>query len=95
MTISCAEPVVDGDVSLQVELPMAELDHREASAAHYLDLVYTRCALSQYGRHQLQQLRRGSRGQVDVGQDGVFRLAVFRLVLGRLRDRGENERALF
>lgn len=67
--MSFAVPVVDGDVSLQVELPMAELDHWEACAAHCLDLMHSRCALPQYGRHQLQQLRRGSRGQVDVGQD--------------------------
>lgn len=67
-----AVPVVDGDVSLQIELPMDELDHREACAAHCLDLIHSRCALPQYGRHQFQQLRRRGRGQVDVGQDGVF-----------------------
>lgn len=47
-----AVPVIDCNVSLQIELPMAELDHREARAAHCLDLMHPRRALPQYGRHQ-------------------------------------------
>lgn len=67
-----AVPVIDCDVSLQTELPMAELDHREARAAHCLDLMHPRRALPQYGRHQFQQLSWRGRRQVDVGQDGLI-----------------------
>lgn len=77
--IITAGPVVDGNVPLQIELTMAELDHREACTVHRMDLKHSGCTLPQNSRHQLQQLVLGGRGQVDVGQDGVLRTAALRL----------------
>lgn len=69
-------PVVDSDVSLQVQLTMMELNHRETSAADHVDFVHTGNAAFEDRCHKFQDLcwRRG--GEVDIREDGVLRAAV-------------------
>ena len=51
-------PVVNGDVSLEVELTVMELDNREAGAADHVDLVHTRDTLNQDPCHKVQHISR-------------------------------------
>lgn len=69
-------PVVDGDVSLEVELLVTELDHRKSSSAERLNFVNTWNALPQNNSDQLQNFSRRGSGQVNVRQNGVFRTAI-------------------
>lgn len=84
----CSQPVVDGDVSMEVELSMTELDHRKPSSAERLDFVHAWNALPQNGSNQLQNFSRSSSGQVNVRQNGVFRMAILRLIFSCLLKMG-------
>lgn len=81
-------PVVNGDVPLQVELVVMELDHGEASAADHGDFVRAGDTASKDRRHEVQDLGRGGGGQVDVRQDGVLGAAIVRRALPCLEQKG-------
>lgn len=70
------QPVVDCDVPVQVEVTMAELDDGQSCSGQRLHLVNARDALPQDSRDQLQHLSGRRRGEIDVGQDGVFRTSI-------------------
>lgn len=78
------QPIVDCDVSLEVELSMTELDHRKSGSAERLYFVYTRNALPQNGCNKLQNFNRSGSGQVNVRQNGVFRMAILGLIFSCL-----------
>ncbi len=50
---SCFQPVVDGDVTVEVELSMTELDHRKSGSAEGLDFMHSWNALPQNDCNQL------------------------------------------
>lgn len=81
---SCFQPVVDGDVTVEVELSMTELDHRKSGSAEGLDFMHSWNTLPQNDCNQLQDFSRSGSGQVNVGQNGVFRTAILRLILSCL-----------
>lgn len=78
------QPVVDGDVSLKVELSMTELDNGKSCWGERLYFVHTWNTLSQNGSYQIQDFHRSGCGQVYVRQNGVLGAAVFRRILSSL-----------
>lgn len=63
---------------------MTELDHRKSGSAERLYFVHTWYALPQNGCNKLQNFSRSGSGQVNVGQNGVFRMAILRLIFSCL-----------
>ena len=78
-------PVVNGDVPLQIKLPVMELDHRETSAAHHMDFVHAGDTARKDCRHEIQDLGWSGSRQVNVRQDGVLRAAIVRHALPCLK----------
>lgn len=69
--MALAVPVLDADVSVQVELAVVELDHGEASAAHYADFVHAGDAAFQDHGHVFQDFSRSRSGQIEVLREVV------------------------
>lgn len=67
------QPVINGDVPLQVKLTVMEFDNGETSAADHVDFMHAGDAAFQDHRHEVENLSWSGCGQVDIRQYRVLR----------------------
>lgn len=67
------QPVINGDVPLQVKLTVMEFDNGETSAADHVDFMHAGDAAFQDHRQEVENLSWSGCGQVDIRQYRVLR----------------------